>query len=413
MQFIKKMGSIFLACVMILIVFPLRTNASEKTITPESIHALSAVVLDGDTGRVLYEKEGNTKRANASTTKIMTCILALENAQENDVVKISAYAASMPRVKLGVTEGEYYYMGDLLHSLMLESHNDVAVAIAEHVDGSVAAFSDHMNELAKEIGCDNTCFLTPNGLDATERDNTHGTTATDLARIMRYCTWQSPMAARFLEITQTPQYTFSDLKQKEDGGFISGNRSFLCTNHNAYLQQNEACLSGKTGFTSDAGYCYVTSLASGEKTIVIALLGSGWPNNKNYKWQDCDLLYQYIMEHYRLRQLPDMSSQLQKVVCARAQNDAYDLKKIWKEQPYVICERKKMLLADWENLSVTFSYPKKVDASGCGERRIGTAQLGIDALPIAAYDICIKDEKKACDMVWFFCAVLKKWALCY
>ena len=86
-QFIKKMGSIFLACVMILIVFPLRTNASEKTITPESIHALSAVVLDGDTGRVLYEKEGNTKRANASTTKIMTCILALENAQENDVVR--------------------------------------------------------------------------------------------------------------------------------------------------------------------------------------------------------------------------------------------------------------------------------------------------------------------------------------
>lgn len=177
----------------------------------KSIHALSAVLLDGDSGRVLYEKEGECKRANASTTKIMTCILALENGKEDDIVTVSAYAASMPNVQLNIEEGEQYYLKDLLYSLMLESHNDSAVAIAEHIGGSVEGFSALMNEKAKELGCSNTCFLTPNGLDASVGEDTHGTTAHDLALIMRYCSWQSPRAERFLEITQTNAYSFTSL----------------------------------------------------------------------------------------------------------------------------------------------------------------------------------------------------------
>ena len=95
----------------------------------------AAVLMDGDTGRILYGKNQDQTLPMASTTKIMTCILALENASLDDVVEVSSYAASMPDVQLNIREGEQYRLGDLLYSLMLESHNDTAAAIAEHVAG--------------------------------------------------------------------------------------------------------------------------------------------------------------------------------------------------------------------------------------------------------------------------------------
>ena len=125
-------------------------------------------------------------RPMASTTKIMTCILALENADEEEIVGISDDAASQPQVRLGVRKDENYYLKDLLYSLMLESHNDSAVAIAEHVAGSVEAFAEMMNRKALDLGCKDTHFVTPNGLDARDEEGVHSTTARDLAVIMKY-----------------------------------------------------------------------------------------------------------------------------------------------------------------------------------------------------------------------------------
>ena len=108
----------------------------------DDLYALSAVLMDADSGRILYEKEGEMPRPNASTTKVLTCILALENGDGDDYVQVSANAASQPQVKLGLQKGEQYYLEDLLYSLLLQSHNDSAVAIAEHIGGSVKGFSD-------------------------------------------------------------------------------------------------------------------------------------------------------------------------------------------------------------------------------------------------------------------------------
>ena len=104
---------------------------------PAELYALSAVLMDGESGRVLYEKDGERPLANASTTKVLTCIVALENSPGDDYVQVSQNAASQPEVKLGLQKGEQYYLEDLLYSLMLKSHNDTAVAIAEHCGGSV------------------------------------------------------------------------------------------------------------------------------------------------------------------------------------------------------------------------------------------------------------------------------------
>ena len=146
----------------------------------------------------------------ASTTKIMSCILVLEEGDLTETVTVSEEAASQPEVKLGMKSGQRFRLKDLLYSLMLESHNDSAVAVAEHIAGSVQGFADMMNRKAEEIGCDATYFITPNGLDAEDEKGVHHTTAEDLARIMKYCITDSPERDGFLEITRTESYTFSD-----------------------------------------------------------------------------------------------------------------------------------------------------------------------------------------------------------
>ena len=294
------------------------TYAAEKE-TELSLYATSAVLMDADSGRVLYGKNADAPMAMASTTKIMTCIVVLENVEDlSEKVTVSSYASSMPKVKLYINRGEQYQVRELLFSLMLESHNDSAVALAEYVGKqqlddelknkntedftaeeskkAVKAFANLMNAKARELGCEETYFITPNGLDATETitlenedviTKEHHTTAMELARIMSYCIKESSKRDLFLEITRTSSYSFT-----EDG------RSFCCNNHNAFLSMMEGALSGKTGFTNKAGYCYVGALEREGKTFVVVLLACGWPNNKTYKWSDTRELMEYGLDNY-------------------------------------------------------------------------------------------------------------------
>ncbi|MDE7477328.1 MAG: D-alanyl-D-alanine carboxypeptidase, partial [Lachnospiraceae bacterium] len=137
----------------ILVQQPMYAQADE---TKLRLYAKAAVLMDADSGRVLYDQCGDEQLAMASTTKIMTLIVTLENASLDDTVEVSSYAASMPQVHLGMRKGEQYRLKDLVLSLMLESHNDSAVAIAEHVGGSVEQFAALMNQKAADIGCENT-----------------------------------------------------------------------------------------------------------------------------------------------------------------------------------------------------------------------------------------------------------------
>ena len=185
-------------------ILPLK--AEEPAEEPENLYARSAVLMDADSGRVLFGKEARVVRPMASTTKIMTCILALEEMEEGQTARASRNAAAQPRVRLGVQEGEEFYLEDLLYALMLESYNDSAVVIAEELAGSVEAFAAQMNKKARELGCTDTHFVTPNGLDGKDDGGTHATTAEELARIMRYCIMESPEKEAFLTITRAKDY---------------------------------------------------------------------------------------------------------------------------------------------------------------------------------------------------------------
>lgn len=256
------------------------------------MYAQSYALMDGDTGRVLVGKDETIPMANASTTKILTCIVTLEQCSLEEEVLVSSNAASQPKVRLGMKEGETYLLKDLLYGLMLESYNDCAVAIAEHVAGSEESFSDLMNEKARELKCENTYFLTPNGLDRESENGFHHTTATDLCKIMAYCVWQSPMKEEFLHITQMREYS----------GTANGkNYSFI--NRNAFLDQMDGVLSGKTGYTAKAGYCYVAAYENNGERYCVALLACGWPNHKTYKWSDTRTLFTYGAENYERKQV--------------------------------------------------------------------------------------------------------------
>ena len=353
----KRLISLVFCAVLILtavVLIPQKAGAqeTEDEITASRLYARSAVLMDADSGRILFAKNGQEQRAMASTTKIMTCILALENGDLSDEVAVSAEAASQPAVRLGMREGQRFYLKDLLYSLMLESHNDSAVAAAEHIGGSVEGFAAMMNKKAMELGCRDTYFITPNGLDAEDETGSHHTTAEDLARIMKYCIMDSEKRDAFLEITCTESYAFSDCE---------GNGAYSCSNHNSFLHMMEGALSGKTGFTAEAGYCYVGALRQDDRTFIVALLACGWPNNKGYKWSDTRKLMEYALENFHYREIGAELDQ----ISLNVENGASDgfpsaapvrLETAAETAPF------RVLLKNGEDVAVEYDVPERVAA---------------------------------------------------
>lgn len=395
-------------CVSVVVVLRglLPVTAEEAIEEPDNLYALSACLMDAESGRILFAKDADVRRANASTTKIMTLIVTLERADLADIVTVSDYAASQPDVQLNAASGEQFYLKDLCFSLMLESHNDSAVAIAEHVAGSVEQFAAYMNEKAKEIGCKDTHFVTPNGLDKEDAEGFHGTTAADLARIMSYCILESPQRETFLAITQTPSYSFSD---------VDGKRSFSCTNHNAFLTMMEGVLSGKTGFTGNAGYCYVGALQRDDRIYVVALLGCGWPNNKTYKWSDSRKLMQYGIDAFsRVKiedtQVPEQAFSDIPVSGARTEEiggmDAVGVERIEDEAAPV-----SMLLKQGEEIQVVYEKVAQLEAPvGSGEP-VGYIEYRMQD-QVLRRDVLVTDsEVKAADLPWNMQQVMERFLL--
>ena len=364
------------------------------TLSESELYAKSAVLMDADSGRILYEKDGNKAMANASTTKILTCIMALEYCDLDQVVVASSLAASQPKVHLGMRTGQKFYLKDLLYGLMLESYNDCAVAIAEHIAGGTESFAKMMNHKAKEIGCKDSYFITPNGLDAKNAEGFHHTTASDLALIMRYCIRLSEKSKDFLEITGTGQYTFTD---------ADGNGSYHCYNHNAFLQMMEGALSGKTGFTGNAGYCYVGSLERDGRTYIVALLACGWPNNKSYKWSDAKKLMKYGIDNYEKRNLKEIAidrSQLQPILVVNGQGarigDATRVNLVVKEERVP----EDLLVRKDENITVAYEIADVLYAPVHKSEYVGKITYYLGDKVIKEDSVFTAEEIKRIDYIW-------------
>lgn len=358
---------------------------------PSELHALSAVLMDGDSGRVLYEKDGKTPLANASTTKVLTCIVALESSPGDDYVQVSRNAASQPEVRLGLQKGEQYYLEDLLYSLMLKSHNDTAVAIAEHCGGTVEGFARMLNRKAKQIGCKDTYFITPNGLDAQDENDKHHTTAEDLALIMRYAIKNKT----FLHISQTRDYTFSE---------ITGKRTFSVHNANALLDMMDGVLAGKTGYTSQAGYCYVCAWEEEGKTFVVSLLGCGWPNHKTYKWSDTKKLLSYGAYNYDYEtywQEPHTSKILVTDGVENMQNIGEKVYLRGKCSVTSEDREKEILLKKGEAVTCKTEIPQKVSAPVLKGEKLGRIAYYLDGKLIDFYPVYAERSVEKISFKWY------------
>ena len=401
-KFLAALLSILLFLHLIVIVLPVEAGAASGD-DSLALYAQSAVLMDADTGRILYAKSAEEQRPMASTTKIMTLILALENANPDDIVMISDYAASMPDVQLHLRAGEHYRLGDLLYSMMLESHNDSAVAIAEHVGGTVPGFAALMNAKARDIGCYATYFITPNGLDAEDDTGVHSTTAADLARILRYCIMQSPKKEEFLKITRTNAYSFSDLE---------GIRTFTVGNKNAFLHMMEGALTGKTGFTGNAGYCYVGALRQEERTFIVALLACGWPNNRSYKWSDTRKLMNYGLEHFTYRnvwqepKLPELPVKNGIPDRGNLEEEARIRLRLSSEEPDL-----KLLLSEGEQVQVETHISQEVTAPVEPGTLLGSVRYLLDGQVVKVYTVEAAEDVEAVTLGWWLEKVLKRYFL--
>lgn len=321
-----------------------------------------AILMDGKTGRVLYGKNENQEASMASTTKIMTLIIALENADKEDTVVVGKNATRAPKVKMNLKEGEEIRLLDLMYALMLESSNDAAVAIAEHVGGDVETFCNMMTEKAKEIGAINTSFKTPNGLDA----EGHYSTAYDMALITRYALENED----FINITNTLAVDFR-----------SNTTAYHFDNKNRLLTTYDGANGVKTGFTNKAGQCFVGSAKRDDMQLVSVVLASGWNDSgKEQKWIDTKRLLDFGFDNYEYQTILNGKDIVGTVNVYNSKTTSID---VYIDDEFVYCVNEN----EKDELKLETVYFKNLNAPILKDSKVGTATVYLGNEKIYSTDI--------------------------
>lgn len=353
-------------------------SVSGKVLAAPSVSAQKAILMDQETGRILYEKDAHTQSRIASITKIMTAILAVESGKLDQEVTVSANAAGTEGSSLYLKAGEKIKLEDLVYGLMLRSGNDGAVAIAEFVGGSLDGFVYMMNEKAKEIGMENTHFSNPHGLDDHED---HYSTAYDMAVLTRYSMGND----RYKEIAGTKVHTAPNPDEKWDRKWKNKNR--LLTELYKYST------GGKTGYTKLAKRTLVsTASKDGENLIAVTLNG---PDD----WNDHIGMFEYGFKQYDY-----------KIVLDKGNIEKMD-DKIYKDHAYL--KRESVLtLTDDEVKEVKVEYkmlkPKQGWVKGqhvpevVGKAVVYLGDKEVDTLPVFYKASGEKKEEKSWWKFWAY-----------
>jgi len=249
------MGLMKIILVYLNIIYILLLLISFNTEAIDTPTATAAILIDGETGQILYEKNSHLHRPPASLTKILTAIIAIEEGNLQDRVKVSQRAVYQEGSSIYLEEGEELRLEELLYAILLASGNDASVAIAEHISGSVEKFALLMNKKARDMGAISSNFLNPSGLPQAG----HISTAYDLAMIMRYSLKNSV----FSRIISTKTRTISWDNNEWGRGL---------RNHNKLLWSYEDITGGKTGYTKAAGRCLLASARKGDREVIAVVL---------------------------------------------------------------------------------------------------------------------------------------------
>lgn len=353
--------------------------ASSETSVPSelsSLHAKAAILMDGDNQRVLFGKEEEKELPMASTTKIMTCLYAIEHGNLSDKVTFSKKAASAPKVRLGAKSGSQFLLSDLLYALMLESYNDVAVAIAEHIGGSVEKFCTAMTQEARDYGCYHTSFETPNGLDSTK----HYTTCHDLALLTNLALKNE----NFCKIIQEQSFSIKELKE---------GRSYSLNNKNLFLSSYDGAIGVKTGYTNNAGYCFVGAVKKDGHYLLSVVLGSGWYPDRRYKWEDTKKLMDYGMKNYNKKEIPLNQGLPSELPVKSGRKTSCTLSTLKPVSLYI---------SSSEKTKCIISLPAALNAPVQRGTAVGSVVLYINSKPYRSYPVYARQNIKKRTFTWCY-----------
>ncbi len=344
------------------LLLPIPTEVIAKPVQLE-INAAGAILIDAKTGQVLYEKNSNKQLAPASTTKIMTAILAIESDRLDEKTTISKNAASVQGSTMHLQEGELISLRELVTGLMMRSGNDAAVAIAEFLSGSVDKFVVEMNKKAREIGAIHTKFQNPHGLPTKD----HYSTAYDLAWIARYA-MNNPTFAEVVS-TRNTSIDWEDSAGNEHEQNLK--------NTNKLLWMLDEADGVKTGTTNEAGPCLVSSATKDDQRLIAVTL-----NDKN-RWEDSQELLNWGFETFDLYEYPieeELSNEINRIAVEYGIDTTVKLQT--SEEPFVVIPKGKS-----DNLIAKTNVPKKINAPVYQGQKIGEVHFIMNDKTLRTIDL--------------------------
>ncbi len=376
-----KKFSLFFLVFFIAINFNINVFASDEP----KVEAKGSILIDYNTGRVLWGKEENMPLAMASTTKIMTAILAIENGNLEDIVKIGKNPPKAPPVKMKLKVNEEIRLKDLLYALMLESANDSAVAIAEHIGGSVENFCNMMTQKAKELGAKDTVFQTPNGLDG----ENHHSTAYDMAIIARYALSNN---------------TFKDIINTKNVSFKTNLSSYNLVNKNRLLSEFSGGNGVKTGYTGKAGHCFVGSATRDDMTLISVVLGSGWGDKgKAQKWIDTKAILNYGFENFKYEKILSKEDCKESIKVIKGDKESIAL---YFEEDVIlpISDEEK------DKIDIKLEYQENIEAPIYKNQKVGVCKIYINDKLEKEINILTKEQSSKQTFKAYMDKILKNWA---
>lgn len=342
--------------------------------TDVKINSEAGILVEVSTGRILYEKNSTKQMYPASTTKILTAILVLENCNLTDTVTVRETAlANIPDgyVTCNLQVGEELSVKDLLYALMLPSANDAAYVLAEHVAGSVDAFSTMMNDKARELGCKSTHFVNPNGI----HNDSHYSTAYDLYLIANYCMKNET----FREIVSTTEYTLpATEKYPSDDRVLKTTNDLIKPNSRGYFKN---AIGIKTGYTSKAGNCLVAgSSRDGLEFIAVVLNGGTTDSGENARYADSKKLFNYAYDNFTLTKIIEKNSFVQSIEVDKATKETKNLDLIIDESITVVNNKS----IDMNDVIPEIKINENIEAPIAQGQKVGTIKYKVDDIEYSA-----------------------------
>lgn len=311
MKFKKKFLSLF---IIFIVFFSNVAFANEPNIASSA-----AILVESSTGKILYEKNAYEKMYPASTTKIMTAILALENCDLDEKAKVSYNAVySLPSgyVNANLINGEEIAIKDLMYALLVKSANDAAIVLAEHIGGSVENFSEMMNKKAKELGCQNTNFINPNGI----HNNNHYSTAYDLYLIASYCMKNET----FRKYVSTTNYTLPATNKYEATDRVCITTNDMLRPKSKYYNKNVIGI--KTGYTTESQNCLIAAAEkNGIQLISVVLHGETNPDGSSQRYIDTTNLFNYGFDDFKFTDIITKGKVIKNIEIPNASKDTKQL----------------------------------------------------------------------------------------